>query len=60
MTKKRSTIWDGIRDAHNVHECFRGVGGLCRSDGRYLTELGEMALMVAALALVRVVFFWLG
>ena len=22
MTKKRGTIWDGIRDAHNIHEAF--------------------------------------
>ena len=57
---ERGTIWDGIRDAHNIHEAFELLEGLRRSGGRYLTELGEMALMVAALALVCAVFWLLG
>jgi hypothetical protein len=59
MTKKRGTIWDGIRDAYNVHEAFELLESFRRSGGRYLTELGE-ALMVAALALICVVFCLLG
>jgi hypothetical protein len=60
MTKKRGTIWDGVRDTYNVHEAFGLLESLRRSSGRYLTELGEMALMVAALALICAVFWLLG
>jgi hypothetical protein len=60
MTKKRGTIWDGIRDAYNIHEAFEMQEGFRRSGRRYLTDLGEMALMVAALALVCVVSWLLG
>jgi hypothetical protein len=60
MTKKRGTIWDGIRHAYNVHEAFELLESFRRLGGRWLTELGEMALMVAALALICVVFWLLG
>ena len=58
MTKKRGSVWDGIRDAYNVHEAFQLLESLRRSGGRFVHELSEMALMVGALAIVALVF-WL-
>ncbi|WP_038946799.1 hypothetical protein [Bradyrhizobium genomosp. III] len=58
MTKKRHSVWNGIRDAYNVHEAMQLLDSLQRSGGHYLTELREMALMVIVLAIVCLTF-WL-
>jgi hypothetical protein len=43
MAKKRSSMWDGIRDVYNLHQAFETLETLRRSGGRFLQELGEMA-----------------
>jgi hypothetical protein len=56
--KKHGTAWDGIRDAYNVHQAFQLAETLRRSSGRVVSEIGEMIMMVTALAIVCGVF-WL-
>jgi hypothetical protein len=58
MAKKRGTVWDGIRDAYNVHEAFYLIETLRRSGGRVIGQIGEMIMMVGTLAVVCGVF-WL-
>ena len=40
-SKKRGTIWDGIRDAYNIHEAFELLEGFRRSGGRLTDFLAE-------------------
>ncbi|WP_369723673.1 hypothetical protein AB8Z38_06785 [Bradyrhizobium sp. LLZ17] len=58
MTKKRGSVWDGIRDAYNVHEAFQLLESLRDRSGSVLHELRELAMLAGALALVITVF-WL-
>jgi hypothetical protein len=58
MAKKRGSMWDGIRDAYHLQQVLEALGSLRQSGGRFLEELGEMAMMFAALAVV-VGLFWL-
>jgi hypothetical protein len=58
MAKKCDTVWGGIRDAYNVREAFQVIETLRRSGGRVVGEVGEMVMMVGALAAVCAVF-WL-
>jgi hypothetical protein len=58
MAKKRGSVWDGIRDAYNLHQAIETLGALRQSGGRFLEGLREMALMIAALAVVMGLF-WL-
>jgi hypothetical protein len=58
MAKKRGSVWDGIRDAYNLHQAIEMLGALRQSGGRFLEGLGEMAMMIVALAIVCGVF-WL-
>ncbi|WP_409188772.1 hypothetical protein [Bradyrhizobium sp. RDM4] len=60
MKKRRGTVWDGIRDAHNVHEAFQLIESLRHRGGNVLHELRELALLAAALALVVAVFWLIG
>jgi hypothetical protein len=52
MVKKRGSVWDGIRDAYNLHQTIETLGELRQAGGKLLGELGEMAMMFAALAVV--------
>jgi hypothetical protein len=56
MAKKRGSVWDGIRDAYNLHQAIETLGALRQSGGRFLEGLREMALMIAALAVVMGLF----
>jgi hypothetical protein len=58
MAKKRGYVWDGIRDAHHVHQVIEALGTLRQSGGRALEDLGGMAMMIAPLGVI-VVLFWL-
>jgi hypothetical protein len=33
MAKKRGNVWDGIRDAHHVHQVIEALGTLRQSGG---------------------------
>jgi hypothetical protein len=52
------TVWGSIRDAYNVREAFQVIETLRRSGGRVVGEVGEMVMMVGAVAAVCAVF-WL-
>ena len=58
MAKKCDTVWGSIRDAYNVREAFQVIETLRRSGGRVVGEVGEMVMMVGAVAAVCAVF-WL-
>jgi hypothetical protein len=59
MVKKRGSVWDGIRDAYNLHQAIETLGELRQAGGKLLEVLGEMAMMIATLAVVIGMFYLL-
>jgi hypothetical protein len=58
MVIKRGSVWDGIKDAYHLHQAIEALGTLRQSRGRFLEDLGGMAMMIAALGVV-VILLWL-
>lgn len=59
-SKKRGTIWNGIRDAYNVHEALDLLESLHHGTGRLFEQVRETALMALALAAVLGLFYFFG
>jgi hypothetical protein len=61
MAKKRGGIADGVKVAYHVHQAFEAVQGLTSTKVRQFIEwLGEMAMMIVALAIVCGLFWLFG
>jgi hypothetical protein len=60
MAKKRGSVWDGIRDAYNLHEALEALKALGRSGGRAVEEVTNVALMLVALAAVLSFVYFFG
>lgn len=52
MAKKRGSVWHGIRDAYHLHHAMETLHALRRSGGEVFEQIGEMAMMVAVLAVI--------
>lgn len=52
MTKKRGTAWDGVKNIYHAHQALEVIEDLRQSGGRALGEVTEVAMMLAALAVV--------
>ena len=59
MTTKRRRIMDGAKSVYHLHQAYEAVQSLSESKVRkFFQELANMAMMVAAVALVCGLF-WL-
>jgi hypothetical protein len=52
MGKKRGSVWDGVRDVYHLHQAMETLQALRRSGGEVLRQIGEMVMMIAALAVI--------
>jgi hypothetical protein len=53
-------VWDGIRDVYHLYQVAETLKALRRSSGNVLEQLGEMAMMIAVLAVICGVVWLLG
>jgi len=60
MTKKRGSVWKGIRDAFNLHEALEMLGTFGKSGERALEELINVVLMLLALSAVLGFVYFFG
>ena len=59
MAKKRGSAWDGLRNAYNLYQGQETLIALSRASSDTLWEIRNTAMMVAAIAAIGAIVFFL-